>query len=491
MGEWVLTNTFILAAVALAAACTHPWLSVGIGPLGMVLLAGGIWVALLTPLVVKATRRRFPLVLGLLILLPFSSGTDFNDNHKVRRLSSQPPAAPLIVDDFEAWMLGRSDYQEAKKYPVFIVVTEGGGIRNAYWTALVLSALQDQSHARGIKEFKDHLYCISGVSGGSVGATVYAALVREDEHAGSSRLSAPYAKLARAVLSADLLSPLLARGTLPDLAQQFLPWPMKFCDRQGAFEEQIERAWDDGLGTKAPRHVMSRGFWALRSPTERTTSVPALLLNTTRVESGERVLVGHVAVGRVPSVFDDLRSDIPLSTAGALSARFPVVTPVGTVKSDGGKTRFADGGYFENSGAATAQQALRDLVVGRRGKGGRVENAEFHVLLLSLKQASVTRPNNSWSEMLSPLRALLNARGARGRDAIASLAQFVKDNGDNGVREIILFEFSDKNVRLPLGWQLSSTACDEMEGQLNGSRPISGIADNTASAKSVMDLLGR
>jgi hypothetical protein len=95
------------------------------------------------------------------------------------------------------------------------------------------------------------------------------------------------------------------------------------------------------------------------------------------------------------------------------------------------------------------------------------------------------------SEALSPLRALLNARGARGRDAVTSLAQFVTDNGGNGVRGIIRFDFSDKNVRLPLGWQLSKTACDEMEGQLDGSRPVPGVIDNAASTKAVLDLLGR
>ena len=45
------------------------------------------------------------------------------------------------------------------------------GIRAAYQACVVLSALQD-----GRADFVDHVFAISGVSGGSVGASTFAAL---------------------------------------------------------------------------------------------------------------------------------------------------------------------------------------------------------------------------------------------------------------------------------------------------------------------------
>ena len=47
-----------------------------------------------------------------------------------------------------------------------------GGLRAAYWTATVLGELHDR-----IDHFDQHLFAVSGVSGGSVGASVYRALI--------------------------------------------------------------------------------------------------------------------------------------------------------------------------------------------------------------------------------------------------------------------------------------------------------------------------
>jgi len=60
-------------------------------------------------------------------------------------------------------------------YPVFIVSAEGGGIRAAFWTAGLLCAIQDEEPG-----FANHVLGISGVSGGSLGAATFAALVAEN-----------------------------------------------------------------------------------------------------------------------------------------------------------------------------------------------------------------------------------------------------------------------------------------------------------------------
>src|SRR5262249_4658032 len=123
------------------------------------------------------------------------------------------------------WLKNRADLHEYETYPVFVVSAEGGGLRAAYYTALVLASIQDRCPA-----FAQHTFAISGVSGGSLGAAVFAALAARSakNQAGlSCNLNLPMAgdmaTKADKILRQDFLSPLLAFGLYPDLAQRFLP----------------------------------------------------------------------------------------------------------------------------------------------------------------------------------------------------------------------------------------------------------------------------
>ncbi|MGA7787379.1 MAG: hypothetical protein WCA56_04345, partial [Xanthobacteraceae bacterium] len=59
----------------------------------------------------------------------------------------------------------------AGKYPVFIIAAEGGGIYAASAISTLLAKLQDAE-----PEFSKHVFAISGVSGGSLGAAIFQAL---------------------------------------------------------------------------------------------------------------------------------------------------------------------------------------------------------------------------------------------------------------------------------------------------------------------------
>src|SRR5262249_7462795 len=58
----------------------------------------------------------------------------------------------------------------------YLGAAEGGGIRAAYWTALELASLHELD-----PEFDRSTFAISGISGGSVGATVYTVCAREEK----------------------------------------------------------------------------------------------------------------------------------------------------------------------------------------------------------------------------------------------------------------------------------------------------------------------
>src|SRR5262249_13743968 len=137
-------------------------------------------------------------------------------------------------------------------------------------------------------------------------------------------------------------------------------------DRARFLEAGFEWSW--------PHHRSAGNFFAapfLRSwhPQE---SAPALLLNTTDVQHGDRGVLspfsldeldpnrGHVR--DIHDIADTPTWDLPVSTAVSLSARFPWLTPSGSVINQTRSiTRLVDGGYFENSGAETAMDVVRRL----------------------------------------------------------------------------------------------------------------------------------
>ena len=134
-------------------------------------------------------RTNLPLFLATLVI--FAVAGYVWDNHDIR-IAEPPgdtvPPRDTIATATRAWLNAiQIDGQSAAEVcrsgatldvdaraPFIIVATAGGGSRAGYWTASVLGYLQDE---RPI--FKDHLFAISGVSGGSLGAAVFrAALAR-------------------------------------------------------------------------------------------------------------------------------------------------------------------------------------------------------------------------------------------------------------------------------------------------------------------------
>ena len=68
--------------------------------------------------------------------------------------------------------------------------------------------------------------------------------------------------------------------------------------------------------------------------------LPSLFLNGTVVETGERIVTSNCHIDWTDAFdgFDELGGDLKLSTATGMSARFPYISPAGTIiKSAEGK----------------------------------------------------------------------------------------------------------------------------------------------------------
>jgi hypothetical protein len=428
--------------------------------------------------------------------------------------------------------------KEAPRPPLFIVATEGGGIRAAYWTGIVLSRLQELSMAARLEhpgargDFTDHCFAISGVSGGSVGAMMFDAVMAE---LGSDPPFGSDTHL-HDILTTDHLSAPLGDLFSRDLLQRFFPLAVFYQDRGWALETSFERAYAAEMGAKQGNRVADP-FLELWSKSSRSPRwLPALFLNSTRVEDGRRVIFSNVVIhSEEPSVAEQIgqdptpshgefidaadglavlrafpatdgapEPDLPLSTAAHNSARFTYVSPAGRLP-DG--RRLIDGGYYENSGAATALDILHAVE--------RAKEKAFEPILIVIRdfdkrgvrvgaaarQDPLQPPAHAWnwngylaSEALAPIEGLADTRDARASYSIAALSEKMADV--KAVR-VLEFDLTEGPVALPLGWMLSSRAAramsDQMPQNLEQMRALlarkDSTGDNAAAAKLVLDSL--
>ncbi|MGE0627466.1 MAG: hypothetical protein AB7O43_06535 [Hyphomicrobiaceae bacterium] len=504
----------------------------------------------------------------LVVLAAFAltfAALDLNDNHEIRSTADKTRAASpeqlnrIPADawsSFEAWYRARPDRQSYKTvYPVYVVAAQGGGIYAAQHAATLLARLQDLC-----PRFRHHLFAISSVSGGSLGAGVFAAVTKGlaavppgdpksppspqppsqqpgspqavspqpagatavDETAQPSACPAveqlasarvvnpkpgPHELATEKILSTDFLAPLAAGALFPDFTQRFLPFPVPVFDRARWLDVAFEDAWKAAAIPGAnPLKESTLKLWSPQG------SAPALLINATESDSGRRLLISPFLVeknqtnaemlqfplwnknlhGRFLSDFGGKTKfesrgpcqgrDIPLATAIGLSARFPWLTPAGSLTTDCNeagkpvKTRIVDGGYFDNSGVDTAIDLIAQIVGKLEATSGKLDGPDgpriaIHLIVLTTGEYP-KRTGYAMGDGLEPIRALLSTRSARTPIAIngakrrlAVLNKVAETSPETGLPKVQLpyiheARFQDTIFRIPLGWRLSQASRD-------------------------------
>ena len=469
-----------------------------IGTGAVLTFAAACWVFWGGALVYFGGWKRIP-VITLIVLLALISSL-FNDNHDVRVLARNEFSRPTLHQALLDWNSQiTTKYPEQPVHPLFIVATEGGGIRAAYWTTTVLGTIQDADPS-----FADHVFAISGVSGGSLGAAVFDALVAEATPQGE------VAKRGQMILGQDFLSPAIAAMFYPDLIQRFLPFRILFFDRGRWLERSWENAWRNTTHTNRFANPFL-DLWQNRHP-----YVPSLFLNGTSVESGNRIIASNIlidanflnaadATGKLLPVSQHTerrhpKIDMPLSTAAHMSARFTYVSPAGRFAPDG--THVVDGGYFENSGAATALDVLRQvnselrqnaelrgiipqvIMISNDPLGVASGSRDLTMTKQTLKnvaraataEAAQRKPGTFLEDALAPEYALLSTREARGEYAQKAIGQAQRQFCDaikaqlgieaDGQQCFYFFSLAPATVPLPLGWMLSNRAAEAMQKEM-------------------------
>ena len=414
-------------------------------------------------LAVFLTRaRRVPVEIAALACAAIFSG--WNDNHDVRfiDLPITKAPAPDLSAVFSSWV-ARAPGEPGKPIPVIVAAAEGGGIRAAYWTSLVLHHLADIPDAD--VQFPRRLFAISSVSGGSFGAAVYAGLRRDPTS------SPPRAQIASEILRERFLAPMVAKWVSGDLLQWFLPAPIRAFDRSSAMETAFAAAYHEHVHHDSMVEPLTT-FRPIAAD-----DVPVLLLNSTSVQLGRRIVASPYAwpladvsvEEQDPIDFHKLTGrDVSVATAVHNTARFPYISAAGHLRAKNGENlgHLVDGGYFENTGADTLIDLLRYLK-----QSASPLDVRFIVvaLLNSPPEQHLTDPARipwretpSLGELFSPLRALLQTRAARGDLALRRLRESVEPG------DVVEFRVcSDSGLReAPLGWQLSKEMVDILDANL-------------------------
>jgi hypothetical protein len=471
-----------------------------------------------------------PYFLILLLVVVALSLTDANDDHWIYRSAPREGgksaqtsgvASPLSVE-FQRWwksrMSERARYEQHNRpYPIYVVAAQGGGIYAAAHTVSMLGALQHRCPA-----FARHLFAISGVSGGSLGAAGFLGLLKQTGSAASTSVGpvchdrVPAYKdslidLGDQLENEDLLSPLLAALIFPDLIQRFLPFPISALDRarrlEWAFEQALDNVMADLKKSNKPLEAFGPNF--LRTPFSDHWSpegnTPALVINTTEVGSGRRRVIAPFEFAGHDLLFLPIASEagglrtLSVSTAAILSARFPWITPAGTFYDfeRNEKVRLVDGGYFENSGVATAIDLIRALESSAE-EHGFADKIRIHLIVLTRGDY----PKQKFfglNEALSPVQALLSTRTSRAYITIAEAAREL--NGPqaqiSAMMRLRKINLLDMGYPPPLGWRLSAVTMLLIQAQNGmGSECKPGGADpqsklNRFEAFCLLDVVAR
>ena len=443
--------------------------------------------ALLTVLAFVSRLWFVGFVTGLLALLALLTiGHDqryYADASETDVSKKSPPLTTVtsVEKHFREWIQKRKDRTQGdgdprNPYPVFIISAEGGGIYAAAAASMFLAKLQDDC-----PRFAQHVFAISGVSGGAIGATIFKSLSElspassdpEGPQAGCRLLKTKRPMMTEAVtkiMEQDHFSPVVL-SIIPEFLGGIIP---KFLGGHIRREEALEGSFEDNDAVEQLKAPFLAAW-----PNDSGT--PRLVLNTTWAETGYRVAFAPFTMGSsqgkdgtLYSFADSFGSITPrenavrLMQAAVASARFPGILPPFTVKMPVTAEmpgdhwwNFVDGGYADSSGAATALALFNAL----EPESCKV-NVDLKVILLTSSNPPPNFQNLKGSEFrdtMTPVEAIMRVRDLLGKQAVTRASdhfnppvlcqppQFEPEWQFDAIR------LEDQEYSLSLGWKISDT----------------------------------
>jgi hypothetical protein len=369
---------------------------------------------------------------------------------------------------------------------VVLVMAAGGGIRAAYWSAAVLTALQDLQ-----RDFDRHVFAISAVSGGALGASAYKALtLQQSPDCGDVKT---YRTCAAQFLSGDFIGPNIISAFSGEVLEFLSRGLLSFAARDDALEQVWSWQWARVTGERDASFMGS--FYDLF----KNRPTPVLLLNGTSMASGRRVITSNLEVASFASDIGTANAEgcivdqeivnpakylkLSVSSAVLTSARFPYITPPGLLRlprSPSGPDncrnweQIVDGGYIDNEGVLSMRDLLNSLIAGSGAPAFEVgvqavENfkKEYRVVVIRLSAESSGKVQNyappardEWGQAYT---ALKHQRAASGQALVRDFRRQIE-----GPLGGCWVEFNALDDDAPLGWTLSSVSRKRLDAWLDG-----------------------
>lgn len=499
---WGIIILILLSTVPV----TNILISSTVGPIAIIFLALTMWMSIASFFTYLDYRYKAPFTLICLILTTFFN----NNNHQIRTLDSNEynywgkSQVQNVPDYFKTWLDKLLDEPWVSKrnrnkfIPVYLIATEGGGIRSAYWTAAVLDKLNNMN-----PHFFRHVYAISSVSGGSVGAAIYTAQYRDNLKNRRFKFSIDN------FFKKDFLSPLLTAMLIPDLLQKFSPVGINHLDRARYLEDSWESAYQDPTvqtfdneptGTYHTFNSLNAPFshlWRSNGADSiNSYRVPILFLNSTSAETGRKGIITPLAIENdsnfkgIIDIQEVVYRQIPLKTAASISARFPIVTPPATIRNINEPSRdagnFVDGGYLDNSGTTTLLSILSSLTHDENVVNKLIEN-KIILRIITINNSpqfdarEYPEALRGSYELKAPLEAFFKSWDNSGDARQYAVREFLRAfRGQSKLKEKIKtnidmyidstpysFNLDRKTGIIPLGWDLSDLAEKRIRDQAN------------------------
>ncbi|MEM1401890.1 MAG: patatin-like phospholipase family protein [Pseudomonadota bacterium] len=348
-----------------------------------------------------------------------------------------------------------------------IVAASGGGITASYWTGTVLAEL----HRLYPNSFSVDF--LSAVSGGSVGAVFYSAALSagiDDE-----RVLHDFQSISGESSLAEVGWGL----SYPDLWRRVLNLPFTY-DRAHA----VEARW---------RELMNQRFGPMNRTLKQSSAsedATVIAINAVVAETGQRMVFTNFPLyadsgkgrsllqpdtmtpdQRCSAVLNQTQRallfsevyperDIALETAARLSATFPYVTPVARIEPEDiaglypadcavAKFHFADGGYLDNWGIATA---LDYLAAVQESATSESADARPHLLIEIRANGPIENPAKVSPGATAPFKTMLNVRSSSQIERNERLLDLTQQLQPEALERVVI----ELGIDAPLSWHLSN-----------------------------------
>jgi predicted acylesterase/phospholipase RssA len=398
----------------------------------------------------------------------------FNESHYVMLTNKKEDelvkTRPTLRNYFTEWIKTKQKDASQSTLPVYFVLADGGASRSAYWTASVLSSIEEATSG----EFSKNIFCLSGASGGSLGNVAFWHTIAENNLHGTTEL--------QEYLANDFLSFPLVRLMGPDIILPIVPFHL-LHDRAEALERSMQfPSTRSDMGA-----FMQENFASTFPAIAKKDFKPIICINATRMQDASPAVLSNIKLdtsifGNRIDILDNVEKgkDISIATAVVLGARFPYFSPAGRLGND----YFVDGGYFDNSGAGVVHEMILDLqnIINDSlalNPNHPYKKIRFHIVHITNKtELKIERGKTHplVNDLAAPIKTILGSYSSQTDFNNLRLQKYLREvyKNEDTYHTINLYKEGEED-RYPMNWSISSQSLKSINSRLANHESIEAL----------------